>query len=259
MLQSPCYVFSDAHLGATTPDVEKRVLAFLRGAGDDAGSLIIAGDLFDFWFEWRSVIPRTGFRVLGALADLAEAGVPVLLTGGNHDCWGGDVLRKDAGILFQCEPWTGDVAGWRAHVEHGDGLRPEADKTYRRIRRVLRHPASVRAFRMLHPDLGNRIASWSSATSRDHRASDDGAALREVAFETMRTRPDLDLVIYGHSHVPALARAPEGGVYGNAGSWLQDPTYLRITPERIALLRWTGSPEGEHLHALDRGAEKALP
>ena len=85
MPRSPCIIISDTHLSAAHPDVERGLLAFLRTLGGRAGSLIINGDLFDFWFEWRSVIPRTGFRVLAALADLAEVGVDVLWIAVNHD------------------------------------------------------------------------------------------------------------------------------------------------------------------------------
>jgi len=93
-------VISDAHLGVASPEVERALVAFLRGLADRAGSLLINGDLFDFWFEWKSVIPRNSFRALAALADLREAGVPIVYVAGNHDCWGDDVLTKDIGVDY---------------------------------------------------------------------------------------------------------------------------------------------------------------
>ena len=258
MSSLPVYVFSDTHLGAGTPELEAAVLGFLRHVRAHASALVINGDLFDFWFEWRTVIPRTGFRVLAALADLRDAGVPVTMLGGNHDCWGGEVLREDAGVEYSLVPIERTFAGWRTRLEHGDGLRPEGDKAYRRLRRVLRNPMSIRMFRALHPDWGTRLASWSSGTSRTHRAHDEGAELKALALELLDRRRDLDLVIFGHSHASALVRAPGGGVYANAGSWLAEPTFLQLTDERIELRRWTGSAEGERLHAIDRRAEKAL-
>jgi UDP-2,3-diacylglucosamine hydrolase len=86
-------------------------------------ALVINGDLFEFWFEWRHVIPRTGFRTLAAVAAFADAGIPCLWIAGNHDCWGGEVLTVDAGVTYVEGPWRGAIAGWRTHVEHGDGLR----------------------------------------------------------------------------------------------------------------------------------------
>jgi UDP-2,3-diacylglucosamine hydrolase len=258
MLPSPCYVLSDTHLGAAPPDVERALLDFLRAAQGRAASLLINGDLFDFWFEWGAVIPRVGFRVLAELATLRERGVEITWVAGNHDCWGGEVLTHDVGVTYHVGPWLGSLGGWNARVEHGDGLRDAEDKRYRALRRVLRHPLSVRAYRALHPNLGTRLATGSSTASRTHRARDGGAGLRSVALAALDADPTLDVVIYGHSHVAALERGPRG-VYANAGSWLDEPTYLVFTPERAELRRWReGSTEGDCLHAVDRGAQEAL-
>jgi UDP-2,3-diacylglucosamine hydrolase len=259
VLPPPCYVFSDTHLGAAPKDVERRLLAFLRTLHGQAGSLVINGDLFEFWFEWKWVIPRASFRVLAALADLVESGTRILWVAGNHDCWGGDVLRHDIGVDYHVGEWMGTLAGWRTRIEHGDGLREVEDRKYRRLRAVLRHPASVWAFRhLLHPDFGSRLAAGSSHASRTYQARDGGRGLRAVAMAELGARPDLELLIYGHSHVAALERAPGGGVYANAGSWMSRPTYLRVDERRVALLTWDGSAEGECLDALDRRAEKPL-
>jgi UDP-2,3-diacylglucosamine hydrolase len=260
VLASPCFVISDVHVGHAPPEVERALLSFLRSLPGRAGSLLINGDLFEFWFEWRSVVPRSGVRVLAALMDLRDAGIPMRMIAGNHDCWGGDVLR-DAGVEFGFGPWTGLLAGWRARVEHGDGLRIVEDRRYRALRRVLRNPLAIRAFRVLHPDLASRLAMGSSNASRSYQPRDGGRGLRAVAAAALAMDPALELLIYGHSHVAALERLPSGNVYANAGSWLDAPTYLHITPERIALRqhRADESTEGADLHTLDRVAEKALP
>jgi UDP-2,3-diacylglucosamine hydrolase len=257
-LPSPCHVVSDLHLGAAPREVETQFLAFVRSLTGGGGALVINGDLFDFWFEWRTVIPRVGFRTLAALADLRERGTELLWVAGNHDCWGGDVLREDVGATYHFGPWEGTLAGWRTRIEHGDGLRDEEDRPYRRVRGVLRHRWSIGAFRRLHPDLATRIALGTSHTSRTTRARDGGEGLRQVARAALERAPDLELVIFGHSHVPLLDRASANRAYANAGSWLGEPTYLRITPERVELRRWDGSAEGERLDAIDRAAEEAL-
>ena len=259
MLAPPCHVISDVHLGHASAEVERSLLAFLRALPGRTGSLLINGDLFEFWFEWKSVVPRSGVRVLAALMDLRDAGVPMTMIAGNHDCWGGDVLRE-AGIDFQFGPMIGDVGGWKTRVEHGDGLRAREDKGYRMLRRVLRNRAAIRAFGALHPDLASRLALGSSNASRNYQPQDRGNGLRAVAATTLAVDPLLELVIFGHSHVATLERVASGGVYANAGSWLDAPTYLSITPERIALRTWDGtlSSEGPDLHVLDRVPEKAL-
>jgi UDP-2,3-diacylglucosamine hydrolase len=257
VLPSPCYVFSDAHLGVASPDIEQALLAFLRSLRGRAGSLVINGDLFDFWFEWRSVMPRRGYRILAALADLREAGMPVLWIAGNHDCWGGEILRTDVGVDFHVGPWEGTIAGWRVRIEHGDGLRPREDRPYRALRRVLRSPLAIRTFRLLHPDFASRVALGSSHTSRAIRPETNGQGLRNVALDTLASAPALDLLIFGHSHVRALERITSGGVYANPGAWMFDPCYLRIDEREVAVVRWDGSAEGNRIDAVDRSAEES--
>jgi len=269
VLPAPAYVISDSHLGFATRDVERSLLRFFRHLHGRAGSLVINGDLFEFWFEWRSVMPRGTFRVLAAIAELREAGIPVLMVAGNHDCWGGEILRDDVGIDFRTDPWEGELGGWRARVEHGDGLRGKEDRGYRALKKVIRHPLSIRLFRWLHPDWGSALANRSSHASRTYTARDGGAGLREAATRRLvgdmgaaggsQRHPDLELLIYGHSHVAELRRIGDG-VYANAGSWLDQPTFLRVTPERIELKRWDEgrSGEGVNLDSLDRVAQKAL-
>lgn len=241
VLPSPCYIISDAHLGVASRDAELGLVSFLRHARKDAGSLLINGDLFDFWFEWKSVIPRVGYRVLAEVTAFADAGIPVMWVAGNHDCWGGEFLRREAGIDYVMGPWKGDLAGWKSRVEHGDGLRGAADRKYRAVRPLLRSPLAIWVYRtLLHPDWASRLALGTSATSRTYSAADSGEGLKQVALGALDADATLDLVCFGHSHVPVLTTASLGGVYANAGTWLGDSTYIRVEPERITLSRWTG-------------------
>lgn len=259
MLPAPAHIVSDLHLGVAPAEVERRFVDFLDHVRAEGGSLVVNGDLFDFWFEWRRVIPRVGFRALAAVARVRDAGMPVLWLAGNHDCWGGSVLSEDVGATFLDE-WRGNLAGWESWLHHGDGLRVVEDRRYRRLRRVLRHRWSISAFRWIHPDVGSWLATGSSEASRVHGAHDEGSGLRRVAMSRLEEDPALQLVVFAHSHVAALEQAPGGGVYANAGSWLDSPTYIRVTPERVELREFRpGSAEGECLHAIHREAEEALP
>lgn len=233
----PCFVFSDVHLGVTPPTVEHALLGFLDHVRAEAGSVVINGDLFDFWFEWRTVIPRTGFRVLAALAALRDRDIPVLWIAGNHDCWGGEVLRRDVGVDYHVGTWEGTIGGWRTRFDHGDGLREVEDRRYRRLRTVLRHRWAIRAFRWIHPDLGTRIALGSSHASRTYRARDGGAGLRRVADAAL-SAGSTDLLVFGHSHVAHLERL-DNGVYANPGTWMDDTTYLTIREDAVRLHRWS--------------------
>jgi len=260
VLKAPCYVLSDAHLGFAGAEVERSVITFFRHVATHAGSLVVNGDLFEFWFEWRTVIPRGAFRAVAALADVVDAGVPVLMIAGNHDCWGGEILQEDVGVDYRFGPVIDDIAGWRTHLEHGDGLRPREDRRYRALRRLLRNRLAIRAFRWLHPDLATRLASGSSNASRNYAARDHGRGLRVAAERVAAADPSLQLVLFGHSHVATLERLTGGAAYANAGSWLDAPTFLRITDNEIALRRWEPgrSAESTNLHVLDRAAKKPL-
>lgn len=250
----PAYIISDTHLGVASGDVERRLLRFLKSLPGRAGTLIINGDLFDFWFEWKSVIPRTGFRVIAALADLRDSGVEILWIAGNHDCWGGDILTKDVGVEYHMNAWDGRLGEWKVRIEHGDGLRDQEDRGYRMIRPVMRNKLAISALRSLHPDTATRIAMGSSGASRNYRARDGGEGLRQIALRKLAAASDLDLLVFGHSHVAALEKSQSGGIFGNAGSWLDAPTYLVVRDSVVELREADGSAEGNCLNSLDRRA-----
>jgi UDP-2,3-diacylglucosamine hydrolase len=252
VLKTPCHIVSDLHLGVATPAVERLFESYIASITGKVRTLVINGDLFDFWFEWKSVIPRRGFRTLAALAALRESGTEILYIAGNHDCWGGDVLEKDVGVEYSLGPWEGSIGPWRVRIEHGDGLRETEDRKYRMVRPVMRSPAAIWLFRRLHPDWATRLATGSSNASRTYAARDGGSGLRSIGLAQLRADPALDVVVFGHSHVAALERVGERQVFANAGSWLDAPTYIEVSDSRIELLRWDASAERNSLHAIDR-------
>lgn len=245
---------SDLHLGVATAATERLFESYLSAITGKVSTLVINGDLFDFWFEWKTVIPRRGFRTLAALATLRESGTEILYIAGNHDCWGGDVLRDDVGVEYKTGPWEGSIGPWRVRVEHGDGLRETEDRKYRMVRPIMRSPTAIWLFRRLHPDWATRLATGSSSASRTYAARDGGAGLRTIGHARLAAEPDLDVVVYGHSHVAALERVGDRQAFANAGSWLDAPTYIEITDSSIELLRWSGSTERDSLYVIDRGA-----
>lgn len=255
----PCYVLSDSHVGAAPAWTVDALLGFLRRLRNEPGSLILNGDILDFWFEWRQSIPSFALPVLGALSELRAAGMPITWIAGNHDCWGGDVLRQTVGVTYQTVPLRIRIGAWDVAIEHGDGLRGDADRGYLFVRPILRHPLSQWAFRLLHPDLGTRLALGTSTASRVHTAEDNGTGLRDVALSRIAAQGGPDVVIFGHSHVPGLIRAPNGGVYANPGAWGAEPGYLRITDSQVALYAYDTSGEDRRLDIVERRTDEALP
>ena len=259
MLKTPCHIVSDLHLGVASPKTERLFEAYLEAIRGNVKSLVINGDLFDFWFEWKSVIPRRGFRTLAGLASLRDSGAEIVYVAGNHDCWGGNVLRDDVGVQYEMGPWEGDIGTWRVRVEHGDGLREREDRKYWMVRPIMRSPLAIAMFRRLHPDWATRLATGSSNASRTYSARDGGAGLRAIALRQLASHPSLDVIVYGHSHVAALEKATSGQVFANAGSWLDAPTYIEITDSAIELRKWGESAQGDRLDIVDCRAEEPLP
>jgi UDP-2,3-diacylglucosamine hydrolase len=246
MTDQPVYVVSDIHLGGVPPATERAFRAFLAHLHGRTSELLINGDLFDFWFEYGSVIQSRHYRVLAALTDLRESGVRIRFLGGNHDAWGGKFLTEQVGIEMVREGEKIDLGGRRALVVHGDG-RGRGDLGYRALKKVIRNPVSVVLFRLLHPDLGSRLASVVSTTQgkqgTPHAANPVRAAeLRRWAAEQLEQRPDIDLVLAGHTHTPVVEEVQPGRFYINTGDWINHFTYLILPPAGPPeLLRWEGS------------------
>lgn len=244
-MDKPFLVVSDLHLGAVPRSTEAAFRAFLRHAANSASGLLINGDLFDFWFEYRTVIRAEHFRVLATLADVVESGLPVQLIAGNHDAWGGRFLREEVGIELLYGPLTMRLGCWRTRVVHGDGV-GAGDLGYRILRRVIRSRLAVRAFRTLHPDWSDRVAGRASSTRARIEGGDRGHAgrgeqIEQWAREQLRSDATLDLVVAGHSHRPALVEVEAGRFYANSGDWLTHFTYLALPTTRGAapeLRRW---------------------
>jgi UDP-2,3-diacylglucosamine hydrolase len=232
-------VVADAHLGQVPSAIESAFHAFLARVPDLGDELLINGDLFDFWFEYRAVIPRRHFATVMRLHALVTRGVPVTLIGGNHDRWGGDFLRRDLGIGFHPGEAEIDIAGRRAFVAHGDGL-TEQHWSAKLMHRVTRHPLTVRAFRVLHPDVGFWIAHKLSGSLADHTRDPavlDRAARAQAAFgrDLLGRRPDLRLAILAHTHRPALEQLDDGRAYLNPGAFLDGGRYALITADSVTL------------------------
>ena len=243
------YVASDVHLGAHSRGRERAFRDWLEAAGGDAEEVVINGDLFDFWFEYRTVIPRGHTRVLGTLADLVDAGIRVHLTGGNHDWWGASFLTDEIGVRFHREPVRLELSGRTTLLAHGDGL-GAGDRGYRFLQRVIRHPVACTLFRWTHPDLGAWLAQRVSRTEkrREDPTPKQKAriqALEDWAVEQLSADPDLSLVLLGHTHVPVLRQVEAGRFYVNSGDWLRHRSYVildRDAPPRLE--RWSrGSAE----------------
>jgi len=239
----PDYIVSDVHLGAVPKETELELVRFLDHVGEEGASLLIGGDLFDFWFEYGEVVPGRHFRTLAAIARLVDGGIPVTMAGGNHDAWGGRFLREEVGMAFHTEPFEYRLGGRKTLVAHGDGL-GRGDFKYRALKAVIRGRVAVTGFRVLPAELGMRIAR---GFSRTHAKSDeDLAAAGRSRFllgwgtEQLTADPSLSYVVCGHSHVPLLHEHEPGRYYINSGDWVQSYTYVVVSADGPEMRRWGG-------------------
>lgn len=238
------YFFSDAHLGAESERVEApraaRLHAFLDALVTRAASVTIVGDLFDFWFEYRTAIPRRAFETLTRLRRLREAGVDVAYLNGNHDFWLGRFLEETIGVRTHDGPLAFEREGRRLWIHHGDGL-IGGDLGYKVLRRVIRHPVSIGLYRLIHPDLGiplaRNVSRWSRG-SRDERPLDPERLWQEVALP--RFAEGHDTVMIGHFH-HAFERREDGRAFFVLGDWIRNFTYVVLERGELRLETW---PEG---------------
>jgi UDP-2,3-diacylglucosamine hydrolase len=235
------YFISDIHLGLGPRDTEKekenRLLAFLRAIRPSTEHLYVVGDLFDFWFEYGTVIPRGFHRTLTALQEFTDSGIPVDYLAGNHDFWMDDFFPKELGIRVHPDPFEVSIDGKRIYLHHGDGL-AEKDLGYRLLKPVLRNRLAVRLYRWLHPDLGVWLARQSSRTSRTYTASKDyGEEAAMAAFAGRKIQEGADIVIMGHRHRPVQQEIGTG-VYINLGDWITHHTFAELKNGTITLQAW---------------------
>lgn len=249
-LRQKIYFFSDAHLGSGVSQAdrekERQIIGFLEMVAQDGQELFIVGDLFDYWFEYRSVVPRGYVRLLGKLAALVDAGIPITYLTGNHDFWMRGYLREELGISITGEPIERTFGGKRFHICHGDGVDP-TDRGYRFLKRVFRNKLNIRLFSLLHPDLATAIARWSSQTSRKHTQDKPREEKYLLEFAARKISQGCDVVIMGHSHVPSLS-AVNGGTYLNLGDWIKHYTYAVFDGKAVTLREWKaqGPPSAPH-------------
>lgn len=235
-------IVGDAHLSDATQEVAGAFHRFLQAIPRPGDHLLIIGDLFDFWFEYRTVIPRYAFSTLAALASVRDRGVRLTVVGGNHDRWGGPFWERDVGATFHRFRTDLDLAGHRAHVAHGDGL--GADGVVPRLVRAVAHrPITSAVVRALHPDLAIWMISRFSrrlAQSTRRQAELDRAARAQarVAREWLAARVDVQLLVLGHTHRPTLEAVDPRRWYLNPGAWQAGRCYAVVTEEGPALRRF---------------------
>ncbi|MCX7909162.1 MAG: UDP-2,3-diacylglucosamine diphosphatase [Ignavibacteria bacterium] len=220
------YFISDVHLGyfsgERNKELENLLLSFFNQVSLNAKIIAIIGDLFDFWFDYKKVIPKHFYKVVSKLSELKEKGIEIVYLIGNHDFGHYEFFRKELGIEVYEKDLTLELFGKKFYLSHGDG-KIKNDYGYSVLKFILRNKVSRFLFRLVHPDLGIWLAMRSSRKSRvytNKRQKKNFDSLFE--FAKKKIDDGYDFVIMGHSH-RAEYKEYRQGIYVNLGDWLSVP------------------------------------
>lgn len=228
------YFASDNHLGAPTNEDslprEKKFVTWLDDVKKDAAAIFLLGDLFDFWFEYKTVVPKGFTRTLGKLAEISDAGIPIYYFVGNHDLWMSDYFNKELNIPVFHRPQEFTLNNKTFFIGHGDGLGP-GDKGYKRMKKVFTNPFFKWLFRWLHPDIGVRLAQYLSVKNKLISGEEDAQFLGEdnewLALYSKKKLAEKhrDYFVFGHRHLPLEIQLNKTSKYINLGDWITHYTY----------------------------------
>jgi len=228
------YFSSDNHLGAPSAAEslprEKIFVKWLDEIKTDATAIFLLGDLFDFWFEYKTVVPKGFVRVLGKLAEISDSGIPIHFFVGNHDLWMRDYFEKELNIRTYRDIKEFTFNEKTFLLGHGDGKGP-GDKGYKRMKKVFTNPVFNWLFRWFHPEFGMSLAQYLSVKNKLISGDDDKVFLGDenewlaiYAKRKLETK-HYDYFIFGHRHLPLEIKLNPTSTYINLGDWITHFTY----------------------------------
>lgn len=238
MKKTATYFVSDVHLGlrvADPADRESRFVRFLRNLPEDAEALYLLGDIWDFWYEWRDVVPKGYVRVFAALQDLMDRGVKVFFFQGNHDVWTYSYF-EELGMVRLMQPTLVEISGKKFCLGHGDGLGP-TPLGYRFLRGIFHcRPLQV-LFSMVHPWIAFRLGNnWSKgnrlARKVEYSFKGEEEPLYKFALDFSRSN-DVDYFVFGHYHVDVSLELPSGASFNILKDWIESSPYIRFDGESL--------------------------
>ena len=228
------YFSSDNHLGAPTKEEsfprEKKFVKWLDEVKEDAAAIFLLGDLFDFWFEYKTVVPKGFVRTLGKLAEISDSGIPIYFFVGNHDLWMNDYFEKELNIPTYHDSKEFIFNNKTFLIGHGDGKGPN-DNGYKRMKKVFTNPFLKWIYRWLHPDIGMRIAHHLSVKNKLISGDEDKKFLGEneewlAAYAKRKLEnKHYDYFVFAHRHLPMEIKVGENSTYFNLGDWINHYTF----------------------------------
>lgn len=247
--QVKIYFASDAHLGMhpveKSIERERRVVQWLDEISKDATEIYLLGDMLDYWFEYRKVVPRGFTRFLGKIAEITDSGTPVHYFTGNHDVWVFDYLPAETGVQVHREPIIKEISGKRFYIAHGDGLDP-SDWGYLFLKKIFTSRFLQWLYAGLHPNCATAFAhNWSRKSrfakgiSIDFKGEDKEELL--IYARNLLKKENFDYLIFGHRHIPYEYNIP--GSQSKViilGDWIVNYTYAIFDGENLSLKKYQG-------------------
>ncbi len=238
------YFSSDNHLGAPNKTEsairEKRFLQWLDQVKHDAAAIFLLGDLFDFWFEYKTVVPKGFVRTLGKLAEIRDSGVPIFFFVGNHDLWMNGYFEEELNIPVYHKPQEFVMAGKTFFLGHGDGLGPE-DIGFKLMKKVFINPFCKWLFGWLHPNIGVKLAQHLSTKNKLISGKEDFKFLGEdkewlILYSKRKlSQKHRDHFVFGHRHLPMQIDIGQQATYTNLGDWCNFYTYAVFDGNQLEL------------------------
>ena len=231
--QKGIYFISDAHLSFHNGPVEILLRSFLKSIKGKASHLYILGDLFDFWLEYKHVIPAAFLKTLAILLELKESGIKIYYLPGNHDFWMADYLERQAGVKLCPETYEIEHFSKQIHLFHGDGL-AYGDHGYRMLKKLFRCKPLIWLYKQLPVDLAYRIADRTSHASREYTKDKPKDLQGYYDYAAHKIREGAQVVMMGHTHHPEM-KYLEDGLYINTGDWLTHNSYVVLDSDGFRL------------------------
>lgn len=249
------YFASDFHLGVpdyeSSLEREKKLVKWLESIRKDASAIFFMGDIFDFWYEYKTVVPKGFTRLLGKLAELSDAGIDLHLFRGNHDIWAFDYLNKELNIQLHRKPVITTSRGKTFFLAHGDGLGP-GDKGYKFLKKVFEFRPNQWLFRWLHPDIGARLGLYFSKRSRianlakmgkkENNRPLDKEMLYIFSKEKHEENPEINYFVFGHRHIPIQHSFNADTELFILGDWIAHFSYAVFDGEKMSLKYFKNQP-----------------
>jgi len=244
------YFASDFHLGSPNYEEsrlrEDRIVKWLDWITPTCSELFLMGDVFDFWFEYRYVVPKGFVRLQGKLAQMADSGIKIYFFKGNHDMWVKDYFTKEIGMQIVSDELVIERNGKKFYLHHGDGLGP-GDQKYKFLRKVFRNPVCQWLFGILPASIGMGIANRWSAHSRAASKAEEVFLGEEKEWLAVYAKEQLqkqhfDYFVFGHRHLPLEIKLNDRSTYVNIGEWLNYQSYGVFDGEQLRLEYFTSNP-----------------